>query len=152
MVVIFIHMLTAKSIDFIFHRDKEMSFLTVFFPTTGLVDKMVVNGPTQLSWQMSCSSWTIRTSYTNMLIVFSSLKYHLCFLFSFAFSMRWVILQNWHFLIVNFVTEIKINGSSRLRFLAKLQYSTMLLSNFHCSSAVLGISKTVEFGQNSVFI
>lgn len=48
MVVIFINMLRAKSIEFIFHGDKEMSFLTVFFSVVGLVDKMVTNGSTQL--------------------------------------------------------------------------------------------------------
>ena len=49
MVVIFIHTLRAKSIDFIFHRDKEMRFLTMFFPTIELVDKMVINGSRHLS-------------------------------------------------------------------------------------------------------
>lgn len=49
MVVIFIHMLRAKFVDFIFHRDKEMSFSTVFFPIIGLVDKIVITGPTLLS-------------------------------------------------------------------------------------------------------
>ena len=45
MVLIFIHMLTAKSTDLIFHRDKEMSFSTVVFPAMGLFDKMAITRP-----------------------------------------------------------------------------------------------------------
>lgn len=48
MVLIFIHMLTAKCIDFIFRRDKEMSFSMVFFPAMGLFDKKAINGSTQV--------------------------------------------------------------------------------------------------------
>lgn len=51
----------------------------------------------------------------------------------------------------NWVTEIKINVISRGRFLAKLQYSTMLLSNFHSSSDVLCICKIVELGKKKMF-
>lgn len=79
MVVIFINIFRDKSIELIFHRDKKMSSLTVFFPAIGLISKMVTM---MILYLLDNTDF----SYTNMLIVVSILKYHISFLFLLLFS------------------------------------------------------------------